>query len=526
MARALIQEAKAGRRPILDLIMEARELPDPSFAAEALLALSSEPRLATGDAVKVLDEVSILVSRIERGWRRAEVLAELGKKGQRWRDIDPGSADARQRFLHRLVEAAATTPPGQARSQAIQAVAPYAAGRSHHLLGAAVTNPGFAFEDGKAVLKAGTDASSLAALVAQVERAEEPELRAKLWAALDHHARKAGLRVPDALARAVHDASQAPEDQRVETLRYIASVAEGAEAIEELHTSSPVLDPSARVRFLASIAGRADKAGDRGRAQSWLGEASGLLVSIPASARAGVQKNLAEAMRRAGMGIDAAMAAEMVLPRAIDSAHDDESVRPTALPGSALSPGSAPSIPTSLGGGHVLALYDAYEGGLKEVHLRAVARAAPLCWAFGLDLALMGFPVRDIDEVVRAASRETNIGDGGRYLEDLAAARRIILVPCTSREPPTDWSVVGLPVATTSEPHPRRGTDFDGAVSAAQAAGAKRICVIMGLGKRGLPPSLLRVVPHHLELTGRGISMETATAMGVIAERMRALPRL
>ncbi|HEX2065933.1 MAG TPA: DUF531 family protein [Candidatus Thermoplasmatota archaeon] len=173
---------------------------------------------------------------------------------------------------------------------------------------------------------------------------------------------------------------------------------------------------------------------------------------------------------------------------------------------------------------HVLALYDTYEGGLKEVHLRAIARAAPLCAAFDLDLALMGFPADNVRALAGQAAAETNIGDGGRHLEELVASGRVRLVSCTTREPPQDWSALGLPVATTSEPDPAKLVDFPQLSAAARAGGFDRICLVMGLGKRGLPPSLLKAVRHHLELTGRRVSLETATAMGVLAERLRQLP--
>ncbi|MCA1820122.1 MAG: DUF531 domain-containing protein, partial [Halobacteriales archaeon] len=178
----------------------------------------------------------------------------------------------------------------------------------------------------------------------------------------------------------------------------------------------------------------------------------------------------------------------------------------------------------SSGRNHVLALYDTYEGGLKEVHLRAIARAAPLCHAFDLDLALMGFPASNVRALAGQAAAETNIGDGGRYLDQLVAAGRVQLVSCTTRDPPSDWSAVGLPVATTSEPDPAKLVDLEDALAAARSAGSGRVCLVMGLGKRGLPPSLLKAVRHHLELTGKRVSMETATAMGVMAERLRQLP--
>ena len=45
----------------------------------------------------------------------------------------------------------------------------------------------------------------------------------------------------------------------------------------------------------------------------------------------------------------------------------------------------------------------------------------------------------------------------------------------------------------------------------------KRVCLIMGLGRKGLPRSLLDKVPYHLEITGSGVPLETATAMGILA---------
>ena len=84
----------------------------------------------------------------------------------------------------------------------------------------------------------------------------------------------------------------------------------------------------------------------------------------------------------------------------------------------------------------MLALYDTYEGGLKPVHARAVARAAPLCVAFGLDLALMGFPTDNLEELVKMVARDTGVGKGGGYLKELHKEGRVVLVPCTKQEPP------------------------------------------------------------------------------------------
>lgn len=190
-----------------------------------------------------------------------------------------------------------------------------------------------------------------------------------------------------------------------------------------------------------------------------------------------------------------------------------------------LSPPSTAAPAPASGNRHVLALVDTYEGGLGEVHLRAIARAAPLCDAFGLDLALVGFPTDNLGALLKQAMAETSIGDGGKHIQDLVAGGHVHLVHATHRQFP-DFSALGQPVATTPEPDTRRAKDFHGCLESAKAAGAKRLVVLMGLGRKGLPASFLKAAPLHLELTGRNVSLETATAMGVIAERMRQLPRL
>ena len=73
---------------------------------------------------------------------------------------------------------------------------------------------------------------------------------------------------------------------------------------------------------------------------------------------------------------------------------------------------------------------------------------------------------------------------------------------------PGKWA--GTLVATTPQPgKPEPPELFEG-----------RLCLLMGVGPQGLPGKLLKAAKFHLELTGHGVELETATAMGVIAERL------
>jgi hypothetical protein len=175
---------------------------------------------------------------------------------------------------------------------------------------------------------------------------------------------------------------------------------------------------------------------------------------------------------------------------------------------------------------HVLALYDTYEGAITSVHLRAIARAVPLCIAFDMDLALMGFPADNLQELTRRVVAETNIGKGGTYLDALIQQKRVMFVKCNRRNPPEDWSILGMPVATTSHPDKEKRKGIREVIRLATSQHSlHRACFIMGLGRKGLPHSLLHAVTYHLELTDQGISLETCTAMGVIAQQIHDTER-
>ena len=69
-----------------------------------------------------------------------------------------------------------------------------------------------------------------------------------------------------------------------------------------------------------------------------------------------------------------------------------------------------------------------------------------------------------------------------------------------------DESWAGSKVATTASPDPNKLKLPDG-----------KLCMVMGLGPKGLPKPLLESSSYHFELTGSNIAFETGTAMGSIA---------
>ena len=69
------------------------------------------------------------------------------------------------------------------------------------------------------------------------------------------------------------------------------------------------------------------------------------------------------------------------------------------------------------------------------------------------------------------------------------------------------WS--GSIVATTANPDLTKSSLPEG-----------RLCMVMGLGPKGLPKSFVSKVAYHFELTGSNVAFETGTAMGAISAHL------
>jgi len=164
-----------------------------------------------------------------------------------------------------------------------------------------------------------------------------------------------------------------------------------------------------------------------------------------------------------------------------------------------------------------LGLYNTYDPGrLHEAHLRAIARAGPVAYAFGFHLALVGFPLEGKPlEVAGRVSSSTTIGDGGRYLIELAEGNRFHLLDFPERGFPPQF---GRVVATTSKP--REGKEISPLELAERALKGESFLLLIGLGRRGLPKETLKRADHHLEITGKRVSLETCTAIGAVAVRI------
>lgn len=161
----------------------------------------------------------------------------------------------------------------------------------------------------------------------------------------------------------------------------------------------------------------------------------------------------------------------------------------------------------------IMGLYNTYAGkSLRVAHIRAIARAAPLCYAFNLNLSLFGFPVETPEEVVEKVENETRVGKEESYIKKLFEEGRLFVLDFPEKH---FQSESGELVATTPHPDPRKKISIE-EISISNSS----FCLLMGLGNQGLPGNILKKVKYHLELTDKNISLETCTAMGVLAAKL------
>lgn len=180
-----------------------------------------------------------------------------------------------------------------------------------------------------------------------------------------------------------------------------------------------------------------------------------------------------------------------------------------------------------------LGLYNCYDPKQwQEIMRITLARAGPVAVAFDCDLATFGFPfeqarargakstdaLRSPDDVARFVAEGTSIGEGGELFRDLVGVGRFHMhpFPAGGAFPPR----LGRVVATTPSPAAAKATT-PLAVAREIAAGHDHL-IVYGLGPRGLPADVLARAPAHLEITGKGLPLETATALGALPAMLAA----
>jgi hypothetical protein len=170
-----------------------------------------------------------------------------------------------------------------------------------------------------------------------------------------------------------------------------------------------------------------------------------------------------------------------------------------------------------------IGLYNTYDPTkLREAHRRVLARSVPVALAFDCNLATFGFPyereLRTSQDIVDWLATTTSIGEGGQYLIDLARSGRFQTFDLPKKGFPPQFGEV---VITTRKP------DADKSIGPKDLAGivkgGQSVLLVFGLGPHGLPKQLFKVGKYHLDITQKGVSMETCTAIGAVPGILKTL---
>ncbi|OPY19506.1 MAG: hypothetical protein A4E23_01203 [Methanomethylovorans sp. PtaU1.Bin073] len=147
-----------------------------------------------------------------------------------------------------------------------------------------------------------------------------------------------------------------------------------------------------------------------------------------------------------------------------------------------------------------------------DAHYRAIARAAPICHAFGFRLALYDFPFNmTAEELVEYVTDKTTIGESGKYLRLLYEKGHFFVFDLPKKGFQPQFGTV---IVTTSKPEKKRAITPDEIANGILRKSS--YLLLVGLGRKGLPKEMFEQAPLHLDITSAGISLETCTAIGCI----------
>jgi len=169
-----------------------------------------------------------------------------------------------------------------------------------------------------------------------------------------------------------------------------------------------------------------------------------------------------------------------------------------------------------------IGLFNSYDPvKFHESHRRALARAGPLALAFDCNLATFGFPYdKELStpvEIANWVSTTTSIGESGKYLIELAQKGRFSAFDFPKKGFPPQ---LGEVVITTRRPGKDRAVST--ADTRALFKSGRSILLLFGLGPHGLPKEIFVLSQKHLDVTDRGLSLETCTALGAVVGSLMA----
>ena len=466
IARRILRDLKRGESPE-KLIPIAKGITDSYYAALGLTYIVSIGLLEKGKSEKLLKLVFSKVDKVEQSWRRLELLGEISK---RLKNLQNGNLKDTQ--YKQILKFSTSEKKEKAKDFFVKNAKNFPASVIESLLTHSLKLKGYEFESSKAVVRHWVNNKPVENLIKILSK-ETGDLRIKLLGYLHLQLNKSKIAIdqsPLEIALKYVDSE--------EMLRYLVRVCSKPADLDlvELHLSNKTAEEAIPISI--ALIARADRKGWNQQAHKFAANAEKLIESLPDS--------------------DLKSKFKSKLQITTDRLKD-EIIPTTSLP-------KKPMVPISKSGKHTLGLYNTYGGNWNHPHYKAVFKAANLCSAFDLNMALIGFPEIKPERLVNEIKKEMRLPNEG-YLSQLLSNNRVRFF-----EKDIDESWAGAKVVTTENPDSKKLSRPEG-----------EICMVMGLGPKGLPKSYVSKCKHHFEITGSGVGFETGTAMGAIAGHLHLM---
>ena len=452
------------------------------YRAEALCGLCASDEMSDEERSEWVPLIIEAIQDEERDWRIGECIVSICRLLSKWPD-----ENANRKLIHNLISITEKLESSEAKTDAVKSMCGKAPNQALlELLKIAIDSEEIEIKTARPVIKSIVEKKNVPIIEKSIALATEthPDIAVRLLATIHHALHESEIQIsPTAMECMLPLLKQADAD----TIRTVCVQATSTKDVQDLYLTLQGTNQNS-LRWIVTLAGKADQVGNPELSRKLLEYVCLHVDNLDERSANKIRKNVSKAYRRLG---EDALASELYSPEIILASEGELAIT---------------GIETK---GHTIALVDTYSGKIGIPHIRVLARAAGAAWGFGLDIALVDWPVDNLDVLCESALKESRM-EGVNHLSDLKNSSRIRL---TTTEDILSGKC-GHPVATTHKP---RG----GSVNLESLEGS--ICMLIGLGHQGLPKRILDNCDDQFELTGVGASLETAIAMGAIAQRLNAL---
>ena len=463
IARRILRDLKRGESP-QSLIPDVNQISAPYYKALSLVYISSIGLLDGKKSTNLLKQAFSNAENVEQSWRRLELLGEMSK---RLKDIkDSKLKEIQYKQILKLLN---TEKKRTISDFFVKNTKHFPSSLLESLLTTSLKLNGYEFKSSKAVVRHWINNKSAENLIAFLCQ-QKGEIRPKLLGYLHLHLNKSKMSTtPSPLEMSFKFA------ESEEIFRYLVRVCSTKSDLElaESYISKIAIEASIPI-YIALIA-RADRKGHIDLAHLFTANTEKLLSSI--------SNPELEAKLQSKLEITKDKLKREIPNPVLESKKEIKKI--------------------SSSGKNTLGLYNTYGGNWNHPHYKAVFKAANLCSAFDLNLALINFPEIEPERLISEIKKEMRLPNDG-YLSQLFSNDRVRFF---EKDVDEAWS--GTKVITTENPDSSKLKEPKG-----------EVCMIMGLGPKGLPKAHVTNCDYHFEITGSRKGFETGTAMGAIAAHL------